>query len=383
MVDPVQGGQSNWGLSDPPGAQQGDFYFNVSTGKFRWFNNGSWADIVGSSDINLNSFKLIASTNGAYLTTSSNTGWSVYSQANGVRTGFDLGPTRGTLPVSGGLTDFVQYRTVDQVTNFQRFNIDQDTDGTLHFGEEINGNLNYFDVVWNQESSGNSANRVTAGTEVIFKLAESARVGGLGGSTPIAINYGHLRFDVASMGGNANTYYMARGGGSTLASNVPSGAVLQFSVNNVIALEVAAGGIDRYNNIATAGTGVPAIYGSYSTTGNTGAVSNAINFTPQGVASRYRLSWSIDVTTATSHNFHLVGTWKDASGIARSQTLGGSDPAGNALVAGAITNAIGAGVYYGSVVFSIDNSATAITISTAGTFTTTVYNFDAILQQLA
>ncbi len=141
--------------------------------------------------------------------------------------------------------------------------------------------------------------------------------------------------------------------------------------------------VSKYNNITTAGLGVPAIYATYSTTGNTAAVTNAINYTPPATAGRYRLSWVVTCTAATTDSFTVVATWKDASGNARTQNLGGFDPAGTALVAGAITNTIGTGAYYGDAMVAIDNSATAITLSTAGTFTTVTYNLSATLEQLA
>jgi hypothetical protein len=113
------------------------------------------------------------------------------------------------------------------------------------------------------------------------------------------------------------------------------------------------------------------------------ANTNFINFTPPTVAGTYRISWAIDTTTATTDNFTVVITYKDSTGTARSQNSGGFDKNGTSLVAGAITNTIGAGNYYGVVIFGIDNSATAITLSTAGTFTTVTYNLSALLEQLA
>ncbi len=141
--------------------------------------------------------------------------------------------------------------------------------------------------------------------------------------------------------------------------------------------------VSKYNNIATVGLGVPAIYGTYSQTGKTAAVTNAINYTPPATAGRYRLSWVVTATTSTTDSFTVVIAFKDATGTAISQNSGGFDPNGTALVAGAITNTLGNGVYYGSMYFDIDNSATAITLSTAGTFTTVTYNLSATLEQLA
>lgn len=146
---------------------------------------------------------------------------------------------------------------------------------------------------------------------------------------------------------------------------------------------VLSGKVTTYNNIATTGGGVPAIYASYSTTGNTAAVTNAINYTPPATAGRYRLSWTVGVTASVTHSFTVVATWKDDSGNTISQNLGGSSPSANALVTGSITNVIGTGVYYGSAILAINNGATAITLSTAGTFTSVTYNLSATLEQLA
>lgn len=145
----------------------------------------------------------------------------------------------------------------------------------------------------------------------------------------------------------------------------------------------SGGSISIYKSIATAGLGLPAIYASSSATGLIAADTNRINYTPPATAGRYRISWTIDTTTATTDNFTVVVTWKNATGTARSQNSGGFDKNGTALVAGAITNTIGAGAYYGSMLLDIDNSATAITLSTAGTFTTVTYNIAAWLEQVA
>jgi hypothetical protein len=138
----------------------------------------------------------------------------------------------------------------------------------------------------------------------------------------------------------------------------------------------------QYNNIATAGLGVPAIYASYSTTGNIGAVTNAINYTPLATAGRYRLNIIVNVTAwTTPASFTIVVTYKDDSGNARTETLQvvrGSTGAA-ALAVTAVDR------WYAEIpIFAIDNSATAITVSTTGTFTgSPVYNLSAVLEQLA
>jgi hypothetical protein len=115
---------------------------------------------------------------------------------------------------------------------------------------------------------------------------------------------------------------------------------------------------------------------AYSSTGNTGAVSNAINFTPGPFSATYRIFASVDVTAwTTPASFTIVITYKDASGNARAETL--------ALVRGS-TGATATAItavdrwYAIAPLIQIDNSGTAITLSTTGTFTgSPVYNLAA------
>lgn len=121
---------------------------------------------------------------------------------------------------------------------------------------------------------------------------------------------------------------------------------------------------------------------SYSTTGNTAAVTNGISFTPPAKAGTYRLSATVDVTAwTTPASFTITGAYKDASGTARTDTFAVARDTGTQPAAGAIT-AISR--WHGqSLLLQIDNSATAITLSTTGTFTgSPVYNLAGVLEQL-
>ena len=40
-----EGGFAFWAYADPPYGQTGDFYYNIPTGKWRWFYNGVWANV--------------------------------------------------------------------------------------------------------------------------------------------------------------------------------------------------------------------------------------------------------------------------------------------------------------------------------------------------
>lgn len=128
--------------------------------------------------------------------------------------------------------------------------------------------------------------------------------------------------------------------------------------------------------------GAPIIRASYSTTGNTGAVTNAINYTPPATAGLYRLEAFIDVTAwTTPASFDPVITYKCATGTAHTDIMGlrlGSSGANAAHVTS--VDRFHAYPY----LIQIDNSATAITLSTVGTFTgSPVYNLAATLERLA
>ncbi|MCW4051506.1 MAG: hypothetical protein NWE89_17430 [Candidatus Bathyarchaeota archaeon] len=166
----------------------------------------------------------------------------IFSYTDSVRTSLDLGPTRGTLPTSHALTELVIYRTVDQGTNFARFNITAHTDGTYHISQEYGGTESAHDICFRTEDG------VTAGTEK-YLFIDATRVGD---AQPIVLNYAHLRFDQASMGASAAAYYIARGGGNSLSMNVPTGATLAFLVNNTSVLGLT-GSTATWGNITHTG----------------------------------------------------------------------------------------------------------------------------------
>lgn len=180
------------------------------------------------------------------------------------------------------------------------------------------------------------------------------------------------------------------GTGMTLDMSAATGATA-FKAPVIAGATAGADGVVDYDSTAkkthirTDGVDSNAVgaVANYAQTGKTAAVTNAINYTPPAVAGRYLLSWTVTVTANTTDSFTAVGTWKNATGGAVSQNLGGFDKNGTSLVAGAITNTIGTGVYYGYAVLDIDNSGTAITLSTAGTFTSVTYNLAATLERIS
>lgn len=124
------------------------------------------------------------------------------------------------------------------------------------------------------------------------------------------------------------------------------------------------------------------VVAAYSTTGNTGAVTNAINYTPPASARRYKISGLVNVISwTTPATFTVVVTYKDDSGNARTETL--QVIRGSTGAAAAAITAVDRW-YFELPLLAIDASAVAITVSTTGTFTgTPTYNLSAVLELVA
>lgn len=139
--------------------------------------------------------------------------------------------------------------------------------------------------------------------------------------------------------------------------------------------------VSTYNNIATAGLGVPAIYGYGRSTAKTAAVTSVATYTVGASDGSFLVSANVLVTTATVHNFTTTCTYTDESNTSRVLTLSFSQTTGAFLTA--ITNVTGAGAYEGIPMHIRCKASTSITIATTGTFTTVVYNVEGSITQIS
>lgn len=153
------------------------------------------------------------------------------------RTGLDLLPTSGVLPTAQALCEEVLYWTRDKVTHYKRVNRSALADGSYRVGMEVGeGQSRARATLWAYESGGGSD--VTPGNEEVLGVgAEKA-----GDSFPIEIRNGHLVFIVPARGGLGGEFYLARGGGSDLTANVPTGGRFVFLVNNAPVFVIDASG---------------------------------------------------------------------------------------------------------------------------------------------
>lgn len=157
-------------------------------------------------------------------------------------------------------------------------------------------------------------------------------------------------------------------------------------VKGMVIKEDANGNIGIFNGAVevgyfkpnSVGIGLPSILASYSAVGKAALVANAINFTPPATAGTYRLFVQVNVHTAAAVDMNVTLTYKDAGGNAQSYVL-------PLNISGAVTVYISTnnvtGVFFGELIFQINNSQTAITVSTTGT-TMTLYDLAVVLEQL-
>lgn len=146
---------------------------------------------------------------------------------------------------------------------------------------------------------------------------------------------------------------------------------------------LVTGSISKSNGITLAGkSGFPLIVSAPAVgAGKTSAVTNFINYTPPAVAGVYRILVQINVTAwTTPASFTVAITYADSAGNARTDTaaLSRGSNGGNAAAITAVDRWFVAGE-----IIAIDNSATAITVSTTGTFSgSPVYTIAACLEQV-
>ena len=165
-----------------------------------------------------------------------------------------------------------------------------------------------------------------------------------------------------------------------LASQSADLLVVQNSSNTNMLTLSSAGLINKYNKVATAGLGVPAIYGQGRSTAQTAAVASVATYTVGAADGTFMISANVLVTTSTVHSFTVTVAYTDEGNTARTLTLNFSNLAGTFSTS--IANAAGAVPYEGVPLHIRAKASTAITIASTGTFTTVQYNIEAYITQL-
>lgn len=168
-------------------------------------------------------------------------------------------------------------------------------------------------------------------------------------------------------------------GGGTLIQHQISGTPY-FLVGTDGRLETF-GKYAKYNNISTAGWGVPAIYKASRVTAQSAANASISTYTVGASDGSFCVSANMNVTAATSLATTLTCTYTDESNTARSMIFPIQQLSGSFIAAGAIT---GTGPWETPTIHIRCKAATAITILTsAGTFTGVTYTAEGIISQIA
>lgn len=163
--------------------------------------------------------------------------------------------------------------------------------------------------------------------------------------------------------------------GFTSASSIGFGNTTDNTIINFITK------FTKYGNVATTGWGVPAIYGTGRSIAQTAAVASVAAYTVGAADGSFWVSANILVTTSTVHSFTATVAYTDEGNTARTVTMQFSTLAGAFVTA--MTNAQGTVPYEGVPLHIRCKAATAITIATAGTFTTVTYNVEGTISQIA
>lgn len=154
---------------------------------------------------------------------------------------------------------------------------------------------------------------------------------------------------------------------------------LDAPAGNEVVTILGSGVVSRYKNIATAGNGIPAIYGSGRAVAQTTAVASVATYTVGAADGSFTVSANVSVTASTTHNFTVTVSYTDEGSVVRTLTLTFSQTAGTLLTA--ITNTQGVGAYEGVLLHIRCKASTAITIATTGTFTSVTYNVEGLITQ--
>lgn len=160
---------------------------------------------------------------------------------------------------------------------------------------------------------------------------------------------------------------------------VGNGAAGDFSGSIKLTSIVASGKVTTYNNVTTTGWGVPSIVASGRVTGQTAANASITTYTVGAADGSFEISGNVLATVSTTYSFNLVVAWTDEGNTARTQSLTMSVASG---LGQTITNTTGP-VFNGVPLHLRCKAATAITLSTSGTFTTVTYNAEGSIRQIS
>lgn len=250
-------------------------------------------------------------------------------------------------------------------TTASTFNIK--ADGTATFGGSVNGT-----ATSNSYLFGNQGNIGTTADGVIVMQNNATT------------SFGRLQ-----LGGTTNAFPSIKRNSASIDLRVADDSgyttlnALNLNANGVI---TATGKITTYNNINTAGWGVPAIQADGGSAGNSNTRAAAMaSYTVGAADGTFVVSAFLLVNSGTAFSFSLNVSYTDEGNTARVLVLPLAQLAGTFVATGLATNVTGTGPYESASMTIRCKAATTITIqpSSGGTYTTVNYDVFGNIRQVA
>lgn len=191
---------------------------------------------------------------------------------------------------------------------------------------------------------------------------------------------GWIGFSSTSAASGAADIVLSRSTAKTLKIDTDGtgGALTLVSIISPLSL---GGKISTYNNISTAGSGVPYIVAAANITAQS-AAATITSYANPAADGDFDIRAQMSVTASTTLVTTITCTYTDVANVARSMIMPSTPLSGTFTAAGAITGA-GASIWETPVMHIRAKASTTITLLTStGTFTGVTYSASGIITQL-
>lgn len=292
-----------------------------------------------------------------------------------------------TLTLGSTGTGIALYNTTDQTVNYERvlmnwttnvFTIATGNAGT-GTGRALKLQSNFSTITLNAGTPGISFTHNTTGSNVTsFSFAPATLTGSTGTNTICSITPTYNQTSTAgTVDIKINRTETALGSGTHYFADFQVAGTSKFTVDNTGNI-ATIGAITTYKAVATAGWGVPAIYGSGRSTGQTAAVASVTTYTVGAADGSFIISANANITAFVAGTFNVTVAYTDETNTAQTLKLNFSSITGTIGIALAA-----AGPFEGIPAHIRCKAATAITVATSGTFTSLTYNVEGSIRQIA
>lgn len=212
----------------------------------------------------------------------------------------------------------------------------------------------------NFRKSGSGTSFLATPTPYYVKDDGSGNLGVYNGATEIAYfdANGNLIFLGSTAAATALTAIGPATGGGSMDFSVPSAKQFNFRINAAVQFAINSSGVPSTSHgVSLTGEGFPAILARAIPASQTTTQTNLINYTPGATAQTLLITVWQSVTATTGTTIATLG-YTDASGTARSRTILFTKTDGTTSAAPG-----GTGDWASTLVISIDNSNTAVTLT--------------------